>query len=336
MMIKLSALDQSPIPEGSTASEALAHTARLAQELEKLRYQRFWVSEHHFTYTLAGTSPEVLISHLGAKTEKIRIGSGGVMLPHYSAYKVAENFRLLEALYPNRIDLGVGRAPGGMPIASRALQEGKISGVDQYPEQLDDLIAYIHDALPENHPFAGLQATPIIPTVPELWLLGSSGESAKLAAQRGAAFAFAHFINGQGTGTEAMQWYQRYFKPSIVGDQPKSMVAIFVVCAETEEEANKVASSLDLSILLIEKGASNRTGVPSVESALAYPYSEYDRYRIEENRNRMIVGNPEQVKQKILQMSKEYNTDEFMLVSIIHDFEAKLKSYQLVAKAFGL
>lgn len=334
-MIQLSALDQSPIPEGSTASEALAQTARLAQELEKLGYQRFWVSEHHFTYNLAGSSPEVLIAHLGARTEKIRIGSGGVMLPHYSSFKVAENFRLLEALYPNRIDLGVGRAPGGMPLASRALQEGKISGVDQYPEQLDDLIAYLHDALPKDHPFAGLQATPIIPTVPELWLLGSSGESAKLAAKRGAAFAFAHFINGQG-GTEAMQWYQRYFQPSIVGEGPKSMVAIFVVCAETEEEANRVASSLDLSLLLLEKGAGSKGGVPSVERALQYPYSEYDRYRIEENRNRMIVGTPDQVKQQILKLSQEYNTKEFMIATMTHEFEAKLKSYQLLAKAFGL
>lgn len=334
-MITLSALDQSPIPEGSTANEALAQTARLAQELERLGYHRFWVSEHHFTTSLAGSSPEVLISHLGAKTKTIRIGSGGVMLPHYSPYKVAENFRVLEALYPNRIDLGVGRAPGGMPLATRALQEGRTdNGVDRYPLQITDLIAYLHDAVDDRHPFAGLKATPVIPTAPELWLLGSSDESARLAAQAGSAFAFAHFINGFG-GTEAMRWYQKHFRPSFFGQKPRSIVAVFVICAETEEEANVLASSLDLSILLLEKGG--RTGgVPSVETALAYPYTDFDRYRIAENRKRMIVGSKEQVRERILQMSKAYNTTEFMIVSMTHDFEARIRSYQLLAEAFSL
>ncbi|NGQ95119.1 LLM class flavin-dependent oxidoreductase [Brevibacillus sp. SYP-B805] len=332
-MIRLSALDQSPIPKGRTATEALAHTTRLAQELERLGYYRFWVAEHHFTMSLAGSSPEVLIAHLAAHTRKMRIGSGGVMLPHYSAYKVAENFRVLEALHPGRIDLGVGRAPGGMPLATRALQEGKVTGIDTYPDQLDDLIGYLHDALDENHPFAGLRATPLVPTVPELWLLGSSGESARLAAARGAAFAFAHFINGEG-GVDAMRWYQQHFQPSHGNDRPQSMVAIFAICAETEEEANRVASSLDLTLLLLEKGEAAH-GVPSVEEALRYPYSALDRYRIQENRKRMIVGSPEQVRQKILALSEAYNTTEVMIVTITHEFEAKLRSYRLLAEAFA-
>ncbi|WP_134684328.1 LLM class flavin-dependent oxidoreductase [Brevibacillus migulae] len=333
-MITLSALDQSPIPEGSTASEALAQTARLAQELERLGYQRFWVSEHHFTTSLAGSSPEVLISHVAAKTTKIRVGSGGVMLPHYSSYKVAENFRVLEALYPNRIDLGIGRAPGGMPLATRALQEGKVdNGVDRYPLQILDLISYLHDAVDERHPYAGLKATPVIPTAPELWLLGSSDESARLAAQTGGAFAFAHFINGYG-GTEAMRWYQKHFRPSFFGNKPRSMVAVFAICAETEEEANRLASSLDLSLLLLEKGGRTE-GVPSVERALSYPYTDYDRFRISENRKRMIVGSKEQVRDRILQMSKDYHTTEFMIVSMTHDFEARIRSYQLLAEAFS-
>lgn len=333
-MIKLSVLDQSPIAEGSTAVEALAQTCRLAQELEKLGYHRFWVSEHHHTMSLAGSSPEVLISHLAAKTKTIRVGSGGVMLPHYSAYKVAENFRVLEGLYPNRIDLGLGRAPGGMPLSTRALQEGKLTGVDSYPDQLDDLIGYLHDALDEKHPFASLRATPIVPTVPQLWLLGSSGESARLAAQRGAAFAFAQFINGEG-GAEAMRWYQQNFRSSVVANKPQSMVAIFVICADTEEEANRAASSLDLSLLLLEKGAP-RTGTPSVETAMQYPYTALDRMRIQENRKRMIVGTKEQVKERIIQLSEEYHTDEFMIATITHDFEAKLTSYRLLAEAFAL
>ena len=196
-----------PISDGSTATQAFSHTVTLAQEVEKLGYTRFWVSEHHNSVSLAGSSPEILISHIAAKTERMRVGSGGVMLPHYSPYKVAENFRVLEALYPNRIDLGVGRAPGGMPIATRALQEGKMVSIDQYPEQIADVAMYLHDQVPENHHYANLKATPVIPTSPDMWLLGSSGESAKIAAQQGASFAFAQFINGYG-GPEVMEAYQ--------------------------------------------------------------------------------------------------------------------------------
>ncbi|EMT51211.1 hypothetical protein I532_18362 [Brevibacillus borstelensis AK1] len=332
-MIRLSALDQSPIAEGSTAVEALAQTTRLAQELDKLGYHRLWVSEHHFSNSLAGSSPEVLIAHLAAHTKRLRVGSGGVMLPHYSAYKVAENFRVLEGLHPNRIDLGVGRAPGGMPLATRALQEGKAPGLDQYPDLLDDLIGYLHDALDPRHPFAGLRATPYIETAPEVWLLGSSSESARLAAERGASFAFAHFINGEG-GEAAMSWYRRHFRPSLLGDAPQSIVAVFVICADTAEEASEVASSLDLTLLLLEKGGAAQ-GVPSVETARQYPYTEFDRQRILANRSRMIVGNPAQVKARILEMSKAYETTEFMIVTITHDFEAKLRSYRLLAEAFS-
>ncbi len=333
-MIKLSVLDQSPISDGSTAAKAFSHTVTLAQEAEKLGYTRFWVSEHHNSVSLAGSSPEILISHIAAKTERMRVGSGGVMLPHYSPYKVAENFRVLEALYPNRIDLGVGRAPGGMPIATRALQEGKMLSLDQYPEQIADVAMYLHDQVPENHHYANLKATPVIPTSPDMWLLGSSGESAKIAAQQGASFAFAQFINGYG-GPEVMEAYQKQFQPSYLGDKPKSIVAIFVICGETTEEAEKIASSLDLSILLLEQGK-RTTGTPSIETAQNYSYSAYDLFRIKENRQRMIVGDPSSVKEQIVNLSKAYNTDEFMIVTITHRFEDKLNSYRLLANAFHL
>ncbi|MES5846974.1 MULTISPECIES: LLM class flavin-dependent oxidoreductase [unclassified Bacillus cereus group] len=333
-MIKLSVLDQSPISDGSTAAKAFSHTVTLAQEAEKLGYTRFWVSEHHNSVSLAGSSPEILISHIAAKTERMRVGSGGVMLPHYSPYKVAENFRVLEALYPNRIDLGVGRAPGGMPIATRALQEGKMVSLDQYPEQIADVAMYLHDQVPENHHYANLKATPVIPTSPDMWLLGSSGESAKIAAQQGASFAFAQFINGYG-GPEVMETYQKQFQPSYLGDKPKSIVAIFVICGETTEEAEIIASSLDLSILLLEQGK-RTTGTPSIETAQNYSYSAYDLFRIKENRQRMIVGDPSSVKEQIVNLSKAYNTDEFMIVTITHRFEDKLNSYRLLANAFNL
>ncbi|MDO7906458.1 LLM class flavin-dependent oxidoreductase [Paenibacillus sp. JX-17] len=335
MTIKLSILDQSPVSEGSTHAQALARTAQLAVDAEKLGYSRFWVSEHHAASNLAGSSPEVLISHIAAKTASIRVGSGGVMLPHYSSYKVAENFRVLEGLYPGRIDLGLGRAPGGMPLATRALQEGKVrGGIDLYPEQIEDLLGYIHDDLKEGHRFIGLEASPAIETVPDMWLLGSSSDSAVLAAEKGVGFAFAQFINGDG-GTQAMRWYQNHFQPSAHSDKPRALVAVFAICAETEEEANRLASSMDLSLVLLEKGM-RTAGTPSVDQALNYPYTPYDLHRIRENRKRMVVGSPEQVKEQIEQLAAEYNCGEVMIASIIHDYEAKRRSIELIARAFGL
>lgn len=336
MKIELSVLDQSPISEGSTASEAFAETACLAQEAEKLGFNRFWVSEHHFSSSLAGSSPEVLISHLAARTSTLRIGSGGVMLPHYSPYKVAENFRVLEALYPGRIDLGVGRAPGGLPLVTQALQEGKELGVNYYPEQLDDLTGYLHDSLDEAHPFGGLLATPLVASAPDIWLLGSNGDSARLAARKGAAFAFAQFINGdEEMGIEAMHTYFENFQPSQLGDAPRSLVAIFAVCAETEEQAQQIATSLDLSILMTLQGM-RPEGVPSMEKAQNFAYSSHDKYLIRQNRKRMIIGTKEQIKQKILDLSEAYETNEFMIVTITYRFEDKLNSYRLLADAFGL
>ncbi|SDW65228.1 luciferase family oxidoreductase, group 1 [Marininema mesophilum] len=332
-MVKLSVLDQSPIPKGKTAIEALADTRRLAQETEKMGYHRFWVSEHHYSKSLAGSSPEILISHLATITKRMRIGSGGVMLPHYSPYKVAENFKVLEGLYPKRIDVGLGRAPGGLPLSTRALQEGKHNSRDPYPEQLDDLITYLDDRADEQHRFPRLLATPIVESKPEVWLLGSSGGSAHLAARQGAGYAFAQFINGEG-GEEVVQYYRDHFQPSSINSTPQTLLAIFVICAESEEEAERQASVLDLTLLLQQKSSSDSRGIPTIEDAERYPYSEWDRMVIRQNRQRMIVGNSEQVKERILQLGRAYSTNEFMLVSIIHDIEAKLRSYQLIAAAF--
>ncbi|WP_026676256.1 LLM class flavin-dependent oxidoreductase [Fictibacillus gelatini] len=331
-MLTLSVLDQSPVSFGSTPREAVQNTVRLAQETEKMGYHRFWVAEHHHTKNFAGSTPEVLISHLAAKTSTIRVGSGGVMLPHYSSYKVAENFRMLETLYPGRIDLGIGRAPGGMPLATMALQEGNTRGIHHYPQQVDDLIAYLHNAVDENHRFCGLEATPIPETAPEIWMLGSSGSSARLAAEKGIPFTFAHFINGI-DGPAVAKAYREAFQPSSLLAEPKVIAAIFAICADTEEQAERIASSLDLSILMLEKGE-RRNGVPSIEQALNYPYTTYDLIRIRENRKRMIVGAPEQVKQQVLQLSNDYETDELMVVTITHDFNDKLNSYQLLSEMF--
>jgi luciferase family oxidoreductase group 1 len=329
MSLKLSVLDQSPIAEGMSPETALKNTVELAKHVEKLGYTRFWVSEHHDTTTLAGSSPEVLIAHLAAKTEKIRVGSGGVMLPHYSAYKVAENFRVLEGLNPGRIDLGIGRAPGGMPRASLALNNGNYRDVNQYPEQIDDLLGYLSDELPANNPYEGLQASPIVSTTPDVWMLGSSPSSAMLAAQKGLPYTFAQFINGEG-GPEYTNDYRKNFVPSKFFDKPENMAAVFVICAETDEEAERVASSIDLSIIMVEQGMRSN-GTPSPEKAAAYQYSPFEHARILENRKRMVVGNPKKVKERLLELSEQYETDEIMLVTITYDFEDKLKSFKLVA-----
>lgn len=328
--MKLSVLDQSPIAEGMSPQEALNHTVKLAQHTEKLGFERFWVSEHHDSTSLAGSSPEVLIAHLAQNTSRIRVGSGGVMLPHYSSYKVAENFRLLEGLNPNRIDLGLGRAPGGMPMATMALHDGKPRDVNRYPEQIDDLLGYLTDSLPDAHPYQGLTAAPIIKTMPEVWMLGSSPSSAMLAAQKGLPYTFAQFINGEG-GPQYTQAYRNNFVPSEYLKEPKNIVAVFAICAETDEEAERVASSIDLSILMIEQGMRSN-GTPSPEKAAAYQYTPFEAMRVRENRKRMVVGGPEKVKEKLLALSEQYQTDEIMLVSITYDFQDKLKSFELIAK----
>ncbi|MDQ0215768.1 luciferase family oxidoreductase group 1 [Oikeobacillus pervagus] len=331
MSLKLSVLDQSPISEGMSAEEALANTVELARHVEKLGYSRFWVSEHHDATSLAGSSPEVLISHIAAKTDHIRVGSGGVMLPHYSAYKVAENFRVLEGLNPNRIDLGLGRAPGGMPLATMALHDGKPRNVDRYPDQIEELLRFLHDSIGDHQPYRGLKASPLIKTSPKVWLLGSSPSSAMLAAEKGLPYSFAQFINGNG-GPQYMAAYRNNFKPSPYLSHSKSMVSVFVICGETQEEAEWIASSLDLSILMIEQGMTS-SGTPSPEKASAYSYSPYEKMRIEENRKRMVVGDPQHVRDELYRLGELYETDEIMLVSIIYDFKDKLKSFELVAEA---
>jgi luciferase family oxidoreductase group 1 len=302
---------------------------KLAQHTEKLGFERFWVSEHHDSVSLAGSSPEVLIAHIAQNTSRIRVGSGGVMLPHYSSYKVAENFRLLEGLNPNRIDLGLGRAPGGMPMATMALHDGKPRDVNRYPEQIDDLLGYLTDSLPDAHPYQGLTAAPMIKTMPEVWMLGSSPSSAMLAAQKGLPYTFAQFINGEG-GPQYTQAYRNNFVPSEYLKEPKNIVAVFAICAETDEEAERVASSIDLSILMIEQGMRSN-GTPSPEKAAAYQYTPFEAMRVRENRKRMVVGNPKKVKEKLLALSEQYQTDEIMLVSITYDFKDKLKSFELIA-----
>jgi luciferase family oxidoreductase group 1 len=333
-MTILSVLDQSPVRAGGTPAQAIAETIELARLCDRLGYTRYWVAEHHNTPGLAGTAPEILITRLAAETKNLRVGSGGVMLSHYSALKVAETFRVLETLYPGRIDLGIGRAPGSDQRTALALQNGPGAlTIEQFPNQISDLLGYLGGELPAGHPFADVTAMPTGPSVPEVWLLGSSDASANYAAYFGTAFSFAHFINDQG-GPEAMQAYRDDFSPSSARDKPQGSIGVFVLCAETQEEAERLAASRDLWRLRLDLGQIGP--IPSIEEALAYPYSEVEKRRIAFNRRRQVIGTPDRVKAQLLELGERYGVDEFVVVSICYDFNARLRSYELLAGAFDL
>lgn len=332
--MKLSVLDQSPIKAGGTPAEAIRETVELARLCDQLGYHRYWVAEHHASDGLAGTAPEILIARIAAATQHLRVGSGGVMLSHYSALKVAEQFRVLEALYPGRIDLGIGRAPGSDGRTAMALQTGPYAyGIEQFPSRIADLIDWLGDGLPLDHPFAQVKAQPAGPSMPELWVLGSSGESARFAAHFGLAFSHAHFITAQG-GLESLDLYRTHFKPSKRLPAPQGSIGVFVLCASTEAEAQRLASSRDLWRLRLDKGELGP--IPTVEEALAFPYTDFDRAVIERNRRRQIVGTPDQVKAKLEELVARYGVDEAVVVSICHDPAARRRSYELLAEAFAL
>ncbi|WP_280166026.1 LLM class flavin-dependent oxidoreductase [Priestia aryabhattai] len=323
-MVKLSVLEHGYMKEGFETRDILKEATELAQYTESLGYYRFWVSELHGVPVFSFSSPEVMVAHLASHTSRIRVGSGGIMIPHYSAYKVAENFRLLEGLYPGRIDLGIGRSTGGMHLANIALNEQR--RMPEYSEQIDDLIGYLYDKIDKNHRFVGLKAIPQIDTVPELWLLGSSSASGKIAAKHGVPYSFAQFFGTH--GEEAMYQYVSRFEPSVVTKTPKGMIALNVICADTEGEARELAASYELFTT-----AGDQIGVlPSRKTALNYPYTVAQKAYMKSQAHLNIVGNPEQVKEKIIENIETYKVDEVMIVSPIHDFEARKRSFQLVAE----
>jgi len=268
-MLRLGVLDQSPVRSGGAVADAIHETLELAELCDRLGYHRYWLAEHHSTPGLAGSSPEVLIGQVAARTSRIRVGSGGVMLQHYSSLKVAESFRVLETLFPGRIDLGIGRAPGSDQLTARALREN--GNLEDFPQQISDLQGFLHGTLPPGHVYAPVLAMPTGPTAPEMWLLGSSDQSAAIAAHFGTGFSFAHFINQDG-GAEVTRAYRRQFQPSRWLDAPRASAAVFVVCADTETEAQRLAKSRQLFIVRLYTG---RAGLyPSIEEAETYPYTE--------------------------------------------------------------
>ncbi len=332
--MRLSVLDQSPIRKGASPADAINETLALARICDRLGYHRYWLAEHHSSGGLAGSCPEILISQVAANTRHLRVGAGGVMLSHYSAFKVAENFRMLETLFPGRIDLGIGRAPGSDYRTAMALRNGPGSmPIEQFPRQIADLIGYLANAVGAEHPFAGIEAMPTGCSAPDLWLLGSSAESASFAAHFGCAFSFAHFINPV-RGELVMRAYSERYQPSDRSSVPRGSVAAFVICADTEDTALWLRKSRDLWTLRLAKGELGP--VPTPEDADAFPYSTADRIKIEANRARSIVGTAEQVKRRLDDLAATFGVDEVVVVTICHDFDARVRSYELLAEAFAL
>ena len=333
----LSVLDQSPIPDGCSAADALANTVELARHAEALGYRRYWLAEHHASVALAGSAPEVLIAHVAARTASIRVGSGGVMLPHYSPLKVAEQFRVLAALHPGRIDLGVGRAPGSDGLTALALQRNREQVVaDDFPNQLAELVAWLGGSFPDDHPFRRVPATPRPAAAddgPELWLLGSSGYGAVAAGQLGASFCAAHFIDPT-TTAKSMQLYREHFTPSAELQTPRAALAVSVICADTDEEAERLSSSIRLWRLRLRRG--DPGPVPTVEEALAHLPTPDERRQLDAGRGRLVAGSPQHVGGLLRELAAAHGVEEILAVTITHDHVARMRSYELLATAAGL
>ena len=331
--MRLSIIDQSPVSSGSTPADALRNTIDLARRADALGFERYWIAEHHATPGFASPAPEALIARVAAETSGIRVGSGGVLLPHYSPLKVAEVFRVLHALYPGRIDLGIGRAPGSAPLEAYALRRDRSSRewVDDFPDQLLELLAFLRKAFPPAHPFGRILVTPDMPGGPDVWLLGSSMWSAQAASEIGLPYAFAHFINPDPT-RGALEYYRAH----VDEEARRTILALGVVCAETEAEALRQAAPVRLRRYLRAQGVEPGP-IPSPEDALAQLGPGPDPMPPEQSEwPRYIVGSAERVRDRLAGIAEALALDELMILTIVHDHRARVRSYELLAEAFRL
>jgi luciferase family oxidoreductase group 1 len=330
--LRLSVLDQTPVPEGTSSAQALRNSLDLAQLADRLGYHRYWVAEHHGGGLVAGPSPEVLIGPIAAATERLRVGSGGVMLPHYSPLKVAESFGVLAGLYPGRIDLGIGRAAGTDPMTTHALQRDRSRSLpDDFPDQLAELLAYFERGFPEGHLKRLAENLPGGPEAPEVWLLGSSEQSAIWAAELGLRYAFADFINPRGAPIAAS--YRERFDPGVRLAGPSVAIAVRAVVAESEEEAERLSASWRMAFDLLRRG--RLIAVPPPEKAQRY-FELHPEEREHAGKRRRLTGTPAQVRADIEEIAAAYGAEEAIVVTITHDHEARRRSYELLAAELGL
>jgi luciferase family oxidoreductase group 1 len=329
--LKLSVLDQSPSAHDRTQDHAIRESLALARHCDALGFHRYWVSEHHNSASIVGTAPEVLMAAIAATTRRIRVGSAGVMLPHYATLKVAEQFRVLEAIAPGRIDLGLGRAPGSDRLTAMALNPDP-NAAENFPAQVQELGLWLRgEPLPPGHPFRDIRAHPTGPTTPEIWILGSSDYGAQLAAYLGLPYAYAYFFT-EGRGTEeALSVYRRSFRPSARHARPSATICVWALAADTEAEARRLLMTREHWRVGFEKGL--RTPLVSPEAAAAHPYTEAERSIIQRLRERAIVGTGEQVASKLKELAAGFGLDEIVINTWTHDPAARHRSYELIAQA---
>lgn len=334
--MKLSIVDQSPIPAGSTAADALQNSIDLARLADRLGYERYWVAEHHAMRSLASPAPEILLARLTGETRHIRLGSGGVLLPYYAPLKVAEAFRMLYALAPGRIDLGIGRAPGGTSLEMHALQRTPDPQFGRdFPQQVVDLWSFLNKGFPQSDQYAAIHVSPDMPGAPELWMLGSSPASAELAAKLGLPYAFAHFIGPEPVRV-ALEHYHSHVTREAATGAGRTILAVSAISAYTDAEAQRLFASLRL--VYRRMAENNRGPIPTPEEALTELATGPDPLRLRPTGEwpRAFVGTPESVRARLTAMAEALKVDELMIVTITHDHQARRRSYELLAEAFGL
>jgi len=333
-MVPLSVLDLSPVAAGMSGATALRNSLDLARHVDRLGYTRYWVAEHHNLPSIASSAPDIMIGQIAAATTRMRIGSGGIMLPNHAPLMVAERFKVLEALFPGRVDLGIGRAPGTDPVTSYALRRRQdVSADDDFLERFQELLLLESRAFPDHHPFRSIRAMPSDVPLPPIWLLGSSDYSAEVAAAIGAGFSFAHHFAGY-DAVAAMQSYRAHFKPSPARHTPWAILATAAICADTHEEAERLAASADLNYVRRMRG--EYLPFASPEEALAHPFTAAEREAVRRNRARLFVGTPAAVREKLMTLVAAAGADEVMITTMVYDHAARKRSYELLAQAFGL
>jgi luciferase family oxidoreductase group 1 len=334
MDFRLSVLDLSPVSSGSNGAQALHNTLELARLTDRLGYARYWLAEHHNLPSVASSAPEVMIGHVASETSRIRVGAGGIMLPNHAPLRVVETFRVLESLHPGRVDLGIGRAPGTDPVTATVLRRSRDGeSADDFPQQFSELLAFSGDGFPEGHPLRSVIAMPSDVGLPPIWLLGSSGYSARAAGEMGLGYAFASHFSPTDPAP-AMHAYRESFEPSEDFERPSGILAVSVICAETNEDAEELASSMQLAWVRMRSGTPSP--LPSPREAMDYSYDPAERRLADIYRSMQVIGDPRTVRARIEELAQHTVADEVMVTTNVYDHDERLRSYELLADVFKI